>query len=142
MSDPTQDKPNVPEQGNSDQPSELKAGPAGPGTIETNKDARTWGMLAHLLGIFTWFIGPLIIWMIKKDEHAFVDDQGKEAVNFQITLFIGYTIISGLAAATCGTGAILYPVLYVLQVVFGIIATMKANNGQRYRYPATLRLIK
>ena len=57
-------------------------------STEVSKDARMWAMLCHLLGLFTCFIGPLIIWLIKKDEDPFIDDQGKEALNFQITVAI------------------------------------------------------
>ena len=58
----------------------------------SEKDDRTFGMLAHLLGAFTSFVGPLVIWMIKKEESPFVDDQGKEALNFQITIGLGYLV--------------------------------------------------
>lgn len=109
---------------------------------DVSKDARTMGMLCHLLGIFTCFIGPLVIWLIKKDEMPFVDDQGKEALNFQITLTIAYVVATVLAAITCGIGAVLYPVLWVVALIFGIMGTMKANEGVAYRYPVTIRFIK
>src|SRR4051794_22840279 len=67
------------------------------------KDAVTMGMLCHLLGIFTGFLGPLIIWLLKKDEHPFIDDQGKEALNFQI--------VAMLATFACLLGFCLAPFL-------------------------------
>ncbi len=108
-------------------------GPAEPvgytGGAETNPEARTFGMLAHLLGILTSVIGPLIIWLIKKDEMPFVDRQGKEAINFQIWILI-YGIVLG--AVTCGVGG---PIVWVVAVVFGILAAVTANKGEDYRYP-------
>ena len=108
--------------------------------VEVSKDARTMAMLAHLLGAVTGFLGPLIIWIIKKDEDPFVADQSREALNFQITLFIGW-IISSMLSMVC-IGFFLMPILLVLQIVFAIIGGMKANEGVQYRYPFALRLIK
>jgi len=107
-------------------------------------DEKTMGMLAHLLAIITCFVGPLIIWLIKKDQSAFVNDQGKEALNWTITLaivwvpcmIIGFIPFVGLI--TC----ILGPALLVVAIVFGILAGLAANKGQRYRYPVAIRLIK
>ena len=112
-----------------------------PGTgMEESKDARTFAALAHLLGIFTSFVGPLVIWIIQKDVHAFVDDQAKEAVNFHITILLAHAIVALLWCVVIGM--FITPVIAVAQIVLGIIATMKANNGERYRYPLTLRLLK
>jgi uncharacterized Tic20 family protein len=105
-------------------------------------DERTMAMLCHLLAIFTWFLGPLIIWLIKKDRSPFVDDQGKEALNFQITIGIAYVAMVVLACITLGIGAILSPVIYVVNIVLCIMACIEANKGNRYRYPVNLRLIK
>ena len=102
-------------------------------------DDRTMGMLCHLLAIFTWFIGPLVVWLMKKDSSAFVDDQGKEAVNFQITVTILYIAGSVLACFTFGISLML---VGVLNLVFCIMATVAASNGERYRYPFALRLIR
>jgi uncharacterized Tic20 family protein len=107
---------------------------------EPDKDSKTMAMLAHLLSIFTGFIGPLVIWLIKKDQSRFVDDQGKESLNFQLTLLIGY-IIAG-ATSCLFIGLVLFPVLWVLGLVFAIMATMKANQGVAYRYPFNIRFIK
>lgn len=111
-------------------------------------DARQAAMLAHLLGALFGFIGPLIIWLTQKDKHPFVDDQGKEAVNFHLFLLISYTVTSILWVilmfVTCGFGALVpIPLIVtVLQLVFGIIACTKANAGEWYRYPLTIRFIK
>jgi uncharacterized Tic20 family protein len=107
---------------------------------EPDKDSKTIGMLAHLLSIFTGFIGPLVIWLIKKDTSPFVDDQGKESLNYQLTLLIGY-LIAG-ATSCLFIGLVLFPVLWIVGLVFAIMGTMKANNGIAYRYPVNIRFIK
>jgi uncharacterized Tic20 family protein len=110
-------------------------------TVPTS-DERTMAMLAHLLGIFTWFLGALIIWLIKKDQSAFVNDQGKEALNFQITLGIAYVAMGIVTCLTLGIGVILAPVIGIVAIVFMIIAAIAANKGERYRYPICIRLMK
>lgn len=120
---------------------EVKQGEVvGQGPIEQNKDARTMGMLCHLLGLFICFVGPLIIWLIKKDDYEFVDDQGKEALNFQITIAIGYAI-SAITWVFC-VGVIIGIAVWICNIIFCIIGTIKANNGERYRYPICIRFIK
>ena len=134
--------------------------PAGPSANVANDagvsaDARTWAMFAHLSGIGAGlltasgfalsFLGPLIIWLIKKEEDEFVADQALEALNFTLTLLIGYAIIYAVALGSClllWPVAVLAPVLWVLQIVFQVIAAIRANEGQRYRYPYNVRMIK
>ena len=106
------------------------------------KDERMWAMLAHLSGIFFSFIGPLVIWLIQKDKMPFVDDQGKEALNFQITVAIAWVAAGILAGITFGIGALLFPALGIADLVFCIMAGMKANEGVEYRYPINIRFIK
>src|SRR5690606_21652743 len=109
--------------------------------LEPTKDEKTMAMLAHLLGILS-VLGPLIIWLIKKDESKFVDDQGKESLNFQITALIVWVGIAILSVITCGIGGLLAPVFLVVVLVFCIIAGIKANEGVAYRYPINIRLVK
>lgn len=112
---------------------------------EPTQDDRTWGMLAHLSALVGFigipsFIGPLVVWLIKKDTMPFVNDQGKESLNFQITIFIALVIA---ALTICiGIGLILLPAVGIVALVFIIIASIAANKGEAYRYPFTLRLIK
>jgi len=117
--------------------------PFEPSPKEPNKDARMWGMFAHLSalsGLFTagvgFLVGPLVIWLIKKEQFPFVDDQGKEALNFQITMLI-YGAVAFLLSFVC-IGFILLPAVGIVDLVFTIIATIKANDGIRYRYPKGL----
>lgn len=106
-------------------------------------DEKTMGMLAHVLGGVTNFLGPLLIWLIKKDESPFVDDQGKEALNFQITICIGFAV-AGILTAIPVIGCIatlLFPALWIAGLIFGILGGLEANKGIAYRYPFALRLI-
>ncbi|MBS3763452.1 MAG: DUF4870 domain-containing protein [Planctomycetes bacterium] len=100
------------------------------------------GMLCHLLGIFTGFLGPLIIWLVKKDDSDFVDDQGKEALNFQLTLLIAYIISFGPLNLLFCIGSIIGTVIWIVALIFSIMATVRAKNGELYRYPINIRMIK
>lgn len=102
-------------------------------------ESRNMSMLCHLLGLFTSFIGPLIIWLIKKDDDAFINEQGKEALNFQITVIIA-NFIGGITAAFC-VGFIIFAVVWIADIVFCILAAVATSKGEHYRYPVTLRLI-
>ena len=104
-----------------------------------DKDDRNFAMLAHLLGIFTHFLGPLIIWLLKKDESPFIAQEAKEALNFQITLAIGYLIACVLWIILIGF--LLFPVLYILNIIFCILGAVAASKGQGYRYPFAIRLV-
>jgi len=92
------------------------------------------------------FIGPLVIWLIKKDTMPFVNDQGKEALNFNITVAIAFVVLFLLSVMTFGIGLVIaIPLWFIIGIawlVFTIIAAIKANEGVTYRYPFTLRLIK
>ena len=107
-------------------------------------DEKTMALLAHLLGGITCVLGPLIIWLIKKDESVFVNDQGKEAVNFQLSILIGYVIagiLSFIPFVNCITW-LFFPVLGISGLIFGILGCLEANKGVVYRYPYSLRFIK
>ncbi|MEV4109144.1 DUF4870 domain-containing protein [Nonomuraea sp. NPDC049695] len=105
-----------------------------PGTDDT-----TMAMLSHLLGLLVSWIGPLIIYLMKKDESPYVRDQAAEALNFQITMFIGYVIAFVLAFIFIGL--LLLPVIWVLSLIFHILAAIATNRGERYRYPFSIRMI-
>jgi uncharacterized Tic20 family protein len=111
-----------------------------------DKDARMMGMLCHLLSLaglvvpFGNVLGPLVIWLVKKDTSPFVDDQGKESLNFQITATIAL-LIAG-ATICIGIGFFLLPIVGIVALVLAIIAALKANEGVAYRYPFNIRFIK
>jgi len=114
--------------------------------VKPPKDACTWAMLNHILGL-GWavvpliggVIGALIIWQIKKDQYPFVDQHGKEALNFQISMLI-YGVFAGLLCFLC-VGAFLIPLVIAADVIFVIIAAIKAGQGEPYRYPLTIRFV-
>ena len=99
-------------------------------------------MLAHILAIPGAFIAPLVIYLIKKDDSEFIEDQAKEALNFQITMFI--VALGGIAItiASCGYGGVIMAPIGILNMVFCILAGIKANDGVKYRYPFNIRIVK
>lgn len=111
-----------------------------------SKDEKSWAMFCHLSALagfiipFGNLIGPLIIWQIKKNEFAFVDDQGKESLNFQITVTIAAVVALILIVAVIG--GFLLPLVGIAALIFTVIGGIKANDGVTYRYPFALRLIK
>jgi uncharacterized Tic20 family protein len=128
-------------------------------TVTTpSADERQWAMFAHLSallgGLLTsgWagsiglFIGPLVIWLMKKDTMPFVNDQGKEALNFAITVSLVCVVLLMLTIMSLGIGALLtiplFMIVGIAALVFIIIAAVKAHEGTAYRYPVSLRLVK
>jgi hypothetical protein len=113
---------------------------------EPKQEERSLGLACHLLALaglvvpFGNILGPLIMWLVKKDQSSFVDDQGKEAVNFNITISIAGFIAFLLMFVVIG--GLLLPIIGIFWLVMTIIAAVKANGGERYRYPLTIRLIK
>ena len=121
----------------------VTAAPPPPSGTAPQED-RTLALVAHLLGIISWFVGPLIIWLINKDNPAksFVTDQSKEALNFQITVTIAFVVAFILTVVTLGLLFFLPALVGIANLVFCILGGIKANNGEAYRYPFALRLIK
>ena len=113
---------------------------------QPSKEARQWAMFCHLsalLGIWIPFgtlIGPLVLWQLKRDSDPFVDAQGKEALNFQITVAIASAI--SLLLMVVVIGFFLFCLVAIGALVLTIIGGVKANEGQAYRYPFTWRLVK
>ena len=121
-------------------------GQFGANTLVTDPEARKWAMFCHIAQ-FAGFvfpvgsiIGPLVIWLMKKDEHPFILEQGKEVINFQISLLI-YGFVCFLLIFVI-IGMLLLPLLILFSVVCSIIGTIKANDGNHYRYPLTIRFLK
>jgi hypothetical protein len=108
-----------------------------------SNEERTWGMLCHITALTGYFIpfgnilGPLIVWLVKKEESAFVDDQGKESLNFQLSATI-YIIVAGvLSLVLIGIPILIGLLIFHLVVI--IIATVRSSEGTHYRYPLTIR---
>jgi uncharacterized protein len=118
------------------------AGPPSPAAADAN--ARQWAMIAHLSALaglvigLNW-LGPLIVYLVKKDEHPFIADQSREALNFNLSVFI-YIIASAILIIVV-IGILLLPVVAIAWLVLTIVAAIRANNGESYRYPLTLRLV-
>lgn len=148
----------IPESPNGAPPPPYSPPPAAASASGYSAEERQWAMFAHLSallgGLLTagWaaslgcFIGPLVIWMVKKETMPFVDDQGKEALNFNITVGIVFLALAALSVVTLGIGLIIaipaWIIIGIAWLVLTIIAAIKANEGVAYRYPFTLRLIK
>ena len=131
--------------------------PPPPAADAPSREERQWAMFAHLsalvgglltsaIGGWGFFIGPLVIWLMKKEEMPFAGDQAKEALNFNITVSAIFLILLILTIVSLGLGAILtLPIMLVVGIgalVLIIMAAIKANDGVAYRYPLTVRLIK
>ncbi|MFD0590528.1 DUF4870 domain-containing protein [Paenibacillus sp. GCM10027627] len=111
-----------------------------------SKEDLTFGMLCHLISLsgfivpFGWVLGPLVIWLIKKDRSPYVDAHGKESLNFQISFLI-YSIVAGILCLIV-IGFVLLAIIGILWIIFVILASVKANQGVLYRYPLTIRFFK
>src|SRR5262245_30417559 len=107
-----------------------------------NNDEKTWALLTHFGGIILGFIAPLIVFLVKGNESATLRAHSVEALNFQITWGIATVIASILAVCTLGILFFLPLITWAVIIVFSIIAGLKANEGQLYTYPMTVRLVK
>ncbi|WP_298734667.1 DUF4870 domain-containing protein [uncultured Chitinophaga sp.] len=133
------------------------------------KEEKTWGALVHLGGLIGMavlsyvgnIIGALVMWLIKRNESSFIDNQGKEALNFQITLSLINVAIGLLISVRHGVWAFrrvwrddwdfdvfsfsfvsLYGIVWLLNIIFSIIGAVKASSGVAYRYPISWRIVK
>ncbi len=113
--------------------------------------ARDWAMVAHLSALvgllgngIGFVLGPLVVWLWKRDDHEYIREQALEALNFQITMFIGIAAAIVLMLTLVGivVGILLLIVIGVMCVVMPIVAAVQAKRGVHYRYPFTLRLVK
>ncbi|GAA3864643.1 DUF4870 domain-containing protein [Leifsonia kafniensis] len=145
MSDPHAPLPDDPNFGQ--RPPEQPHSPS-PARPLSEAEDRQWASFAHLGGILS-FLPALIIWLVFKDRGRFTAVEAKEALNFQITLLIGYVAIwvvtAFLAVVTFGLGSVfglLVWVVWIFSVIFSILGFMQAKDGHPYRYPINARLIK
>ncbi len=149
--------------------------PAAPGDANAiPQDARTWAMLTHLSALsgFVWpigfLVGPLIVWLIKRDSHPFVDANGKSAVNFQITMFIAVVVLFIIFLPLFFAGAVRGPMMWndmefgmpgwpffipfgmviaaalvmLFELIFVLIAAVRSNDGIHFRYPLAIPFLK
>jgi uncharacterized Tic20 family protein len=119
---------------------------AGPALVPTTPEEKTWGMACHLSALagyavpFGNIIGPLLVWLLKKDTMPFVDDQGKESLNFQITVTIA-ALVAGLLILVL-IGIPLLVAVALTDVVMIVLASVKTSEGVAYRYPVNLRFLR
>ena len=120
--------------------------PPPPPTSTTSSDVRTWCVLCHasaLLGIFFHFLGhllgPLFVWLLKRGDSPEIDAHGKESLNFQLSMLI-YDAIAGILCIVL-IGIPILIILWIMNTVFVIIASIRASEGQLYRYPITIRFL-
>jgi uncharacterized Tic20 family protein len=113
----------------------------------TSTNVQTWCVLAHATALVGFFVplaghivGPLIIWLSKREDSAEIDAHGKESLNFQISMLI-YNAISAILCLVL-IGFVFLGVLHILNIIFVIIASIRASEGKLWRYPLTIRLIK
>ena len=113
----------------------------------TSSNVQTWCVLCHasaLSGIFLHVVGhifgPLIVWLLKRNESPEIDAHGKESLNFQLSMLIYNVIAAILIIALIGIPLLI--LLYVLNIVFVIVASIQAGDGKLYRYPMAIRFIK
>jgi len=113
----------------------------------TSSDVRTWCVLCHasaLAGFFVpWaghILGPLIIWLAKRGDSTEIDANGKESLNFQISMLI-YNLIAGILCLVL-IGFVILAILHLLNLVLVIVASIQVSEGKFYRYPLAIRLIK
>jgi len=119
----------------------------GPDAAQIPRSARKGAILCHIMALvgllgngIGFVLGPLIVWYIKREDHPYIDRQGKEAVNFQLTMVIAAIISAFLTVILVGFPLLV--VIGVMMVVFPIVATIKADNGEDYRYPISIRFLK
>ena len=116
-------------------------------TSTSSRDVRTWNVLCHTTALSGFFVpwaghilGPLIVWLAKRTDSPEIDENGKESLNFQISMLI-YNVIAGVLCLVL-IGFIILAILHILNLVLVIVASIQASEGKFYRYPMTIRLIK
>jgi uncharacterized protein len=112
---------------------------------EDRQNECTWAMFCHLSAFagfiipFGSIIGPLIVWSMKKDQYPLVDDQGKEAINFQISMLMYFIVSAILVLALVGIPLLI--ALFFFKLIITVVAAIKANEGTRFRYPLRIRFL-
>ncbi|WP_129784589.1 DUF4870 domain-containing protein [Promicromonospora panici] len=135
QSQPAQPQPGQPQQG------PAYGGPYQPQPPLSPSDERMWSVLAQVIPFVLGFIAPLVVWLVFKDRSRFVDQEAKEALNFQITVVIALIAAAIITGVTFGIGGIVY-LVFIAPIVFMIMAAVANSRGEPYRYPVNIRFIK
>lgn len=104
-----------------------------------SNDERTWAILAHVSGMFISFLGPLIIYLLAKEDQPFMKHHAAEAMNFHITVLIAYVVSAVLVLVLIGI--LMLIAVAIGAIVFTIMAAIAASRGEWYRYPMNIRMI-
>jgi len=104
-----------------------------------SKDECNLAMLAHLLGIFSGFVGALVLWLVRREESGFVAREAREALNFQIT--VALALVASIMLKLLLVGFLLFPLVFLANFVFCLLGALAAAKGKPYRYPLSLRLV-
>ena len=114
--------------------------------IVADKDQRTWAMFCHLSALagllfpFGSVIGPLIVWLVKKEEMPLVAEHGRKSLNFQLTMMIAYIVCFMLMFVV--VGVILMPLVALFSLIMVVVSAIKANDGKEVKYPMAIEFIK
>jgi hypothetical protein len=116
-------------------------------TLPQANESRMWAVLCHASALVGFLVpaaghilAPLIVWLVKRGDSPSVDEHGKESLNFQLSMLI-YSIIAGILCLVL-IGFVLLPILHVVNVVLVVLASLRASEGELYRYPITIRFLK
>jgi len=118
------------------------------GTLEATREARNWAIAAHLgpialslvsLGILSWMV-PLVVLLTQRDEHPFAAEHARESLNFHLTLLLAYLVSLPVLIFFFCLGIPLLGLVWLAEIVLGVMAAVRASDGRPYRYPLTLRL--
>lgn len=124
--------------------------PPGPDAVLVDSSARNWGLLAHVAGFVAsslgglGFLGPLLVWLLKRDEHPFISHHAAEAFNFQLSMFLYglLLVVASLPVVTMLATIPLGVIGFVLWVVLPIVAAIRAANGEAWSYPLTIGFLR
>jgi uncharacterized Tic20 family protein len=128
---------------NEDYPAYESPDPVAPD--QPTSDDRTWAALCHV-GALSWYIGVpglltvFLLWILKKEQSSFIDHHGKESINFQISMLLWVAV--GIITFCVGVGFVILVLDGIFNLIMVIIAAIKASNGEHFRYPLTLRIIR
>ncbi len=107
---------------------------------ELPQQEKQWALYSHLSPLVSSFVGPLVIWQMKRGEMPFAGNEAKEALNFQLSIFL-YALLSALLVVVL-VGVFMLAAIYVFNIAMILMAAAKANQGVAYRYPLTIRFVK
>ena len=117
------------------------------GTVDPVKRGHTWGTVCHLSALagyagvpLGYVLGPLVVWLCTRDKYAYADDQGKEALNFQLTVLV-LTLVCLPLICLC-VGVVLLAALHLFNLIFIVVAAIKASRGEAFRYPLCIRFLR